>query len=408
MSRFRVYVAPISETGNTHLDYVEVTEDIDFDTMGNIQEKIEGSEYDVGVFSFSQFTVNLRNDHGLYSDGTMSRSIFQGKRSDSLFKITWQKQDFPSVPGSVVCGQFIAGNTEFVIFEGILKDEAAQMNISEQRVNFVVLGKESTLARALVPYTALTIGMTHKAAFEAILNQPFITKFFSVETANIDPALNLPIDEIESFENKTVDEAVKQLLQSSNSVLFIKDNEIHIRSRAPFEGTAFKFYGQGSNRGIENIVDIRDIRLGINRTFNFWTWGEEGIFSGDTTSINQNGVLKKSVEYKYITQVTNQAMLLSALKEEFKNPKMEFKLVTPLVPDVATLHLLQSGKVDYPTVYFTEPGENVPIYGIARYGRARYPYGEFSLSISDIDDFKILSRTVNVKDQVLELTLRRV
>ncbi|AHZ84641.1 hypothetical protein Bb109J_c1951 [Bdellovibrio bacteriovorus] len=408
MSLFRAFIAPISENGQSHEPWVEVTDDVDFESMGNIQQRIEGSDYDVGVFTFSQFVVTLRNDHGLYSDGTMQRSIFFGKRSESLFRLIWQKQDFPSVAGSIMAGQFISGNTEFPVFEGILKDEAAQMNISDQKVNFMVLGKEAALSREIVPFGEISAGVSHKDLIFKCLNQPFITKYFSVDLANINPMLNLQIDVVDDFENKTVDEAMKLLLRSSNSVLFVKDGAVVVRGRDASPEVKFQFFGQASNKGVENVIDIRDVRTGIHRTFNFWTWADTEVVASDISSVAEFGIIKKKEEFKYITNATKQSTILSVLKEEFKNPKMEFKVLTPITTDSILLFLLDRVKVDYPTVYFTEPGENIPIYGIARYGEARYPFGEFSLQISPLEEFKILNRSVNVKDQYIELTLRGV
>lgn len=408
MSRFRAYIAPIAEDGSGHLDWIEVTDDVDFQAMGSIEQKIDSSDYDVGLFSFSDFSFSLRNEHGLYSLDSFQRSIFQAKRNDSLFRLTWQKQNFPSKAGMVKCGQFIANNTEIVVFEGIIKDEAAQMQIDDQKVNLTVLGKESIISKALVPYSSIAAGITVKNFIFACLNQTAIKLFFDVDLDNISPDLNLAIDDISGFENQTVSEALSDVLVASNSIMTIESGVVYVTSRDPSAEVLFNFYGQGSNIGIENILDIKDIREGINRTFNFWTWDETSLVASNATSIENNGVLKKALNFDFITDNTKRQSILNALRDEFSDPKQEFILITPINIGTLALELLNRVDIDYPNVYFTEEGKNFPIYGVSVYGGDRYPFGQWSMNITSADNFKIIGRRINTKDQAIEFKMRKI
>jgi hypothetical protein len=408
MSRFRAYIAPLAENGDSHLDFIEITDDVDFDSMGSVERKIDNSDYDVGLVSFSDFSLDIRNEHGLYSVETIDRTIFPGERNGSLFRLTWQKQDFPSKAGMVKCGQFITKNTEEIVFEGILNDDSAQLQIGEQKVKVTILGKEAILSKVLVPYGSIANGMLFSEVILECLNQNAITLFFDVDALNIVPGLDLEIDDIASFQNKTVAEALAQVLLASSSILFVKDDVIYVQSREPSEEIMFEFFGQGSNDGIENIVDIKNIMRGTNRTFNFWTWTDTALSALDATSLEDNGVLKREIGFDFITDDSKKQSILDACRDEFKLPKQEYSLVTPITYASLRLFLLDRTTVDYPNVYFVQEGENLPIYGVSVYGEARYPFGEWSLNISPVDSFKIIGIKVNTKEQLLEFKMRKI
>jgi hypothetical protein len=129
--RFRVYLKPFDDTGNYVADWIEVTSDVSADSMADLRQVLDDDTYNVGVFRFADFALKLRNEQGLYSDAGELRSIFQYKRSDALVRITWQLQDFESHPGVIIPGEFIPGNDEVEIFEGLLSDEASDTDIRD-------------------------------------------------------------------------------------------------------------------------------------------------------------------------------------------------------------------------------------------------------------------------------------
>ena len=44
------------------------TDDVSFKSMGDINREIDSTEYDAGVFKYSNFSLKLSNEHGRYSD----------------------------------------------------------------------------------------------------------------------------------------------------------------------------------------------------------------------------------------------------------------------------------------------------------------------------------------------------
>ena len=64
--------------------------------------------------------------------------------------------------------------------------------------------------------------------------------------------------------------------------------------------------------------------------------------------------------------------------------------------------------MDYPTPYSSPEGGIIPLFGVAIFGAARFPFGEFGITISEDDRFKIMGRKINIKDQLITFSLREI
>lgn len=406
--RFRVYLKPFTEEGAYQTDWIEVSDDIDMNSIADIRQVLDDDTYNVGIFKFGEFAIKLRNEHGLYSEIGSLRTIFKYKRSDTKVRVTWQFQDFESHAGVVTAGDFIPGNDEVEVFEGLLNDDASDTDIKDQVAQFKVLGLESIFARVEVPFADIANGDTVKALLLDILDQEKITDLMTVLNANLNPALNIVVDDISKYENSTVKEMLSDLLLISNSVLFLRDGILYVDSRDATADVQATFYGQASNVGVENIIEITDIRTGINKMFNYCTWDETSLIAQDIDSVEHYGVKKKSFSFEQITDSGRQQQILEAFRDEFGQPKQSFVLTVPITEEMLALGFLDRVNVDYPTVLFPPPGELIPIYGISKYGEGIYPYGAWSLTLLLTDYFKIMGKSVKTKNQHIEFYLRRV
>lgn len=406
--RFRVYLKPFTEAGVYESDWTEVTGDVGDNGLSDIRQVLDDEEYNVGVFKYADFNLLLRNEHGLYSDVGTEQSIFRYKRSDTLVKITWQQQEFESLAGMVTAGEFIAENAEYTVFIGLLNDEASDTDIRDQVVSFKVLGRESIFTRIEVPYASIANGDTVKAIMLDLLDQAGITNLLTVNTLNINPSLNIVVDDVSGFENQTVKEALDDLLQISNSVLYIKDDTIYVSSRDESAAVEATFYGQASNDGIENIVDLTNIKNGLSRTFNFWTWEDTTLQSTESDSITRYGVKKKAISFESITNNTRRQQVLDAYRDEFGQPKTEFTLLTNITPEMLELDLLDKVTIDYPTVFYAAEDSDLPIYGVHEYGAVKYPIGVWSLTIPTSDSFKVMGKILKTKNRQIEFKFRKV
>lgn len=407
MSKFRVYIKPFNESGEYQSDFIDITRDVLFSSMGDIRRKIDNDEYNVGLFKFDSINLSVRNEHGRFSDANLLGSIFKFKRSDSIVKITWEVEDDGPYCGVAVAGDCFLSE-EIEVFMGLLNDQSAQTDIRQQNLNFSVMGLESVFDRAIVPFADISNGDLISAVILDCLNQPVITNLLTVDAGNIALGLDQTIDDITSLENKTVKQALDDLLFLSNSVLYIDGQSVFIKSRSPSATVLNTYYGQASDLGIENIESIGAIRTGINRTFNFWTWAETSLFAEDESSINRNGVRKKEISSDLITNSTKRQNILNSLRTEFAFPKMEMELRTYLDYDFFDLGFFSKINIDYPAISFPSAGSMLPVYGSAIYGEAVYPETLFSLVLTSLDEFKITGFVVSIKNQSYALTLRGV
>ncbi|MCP3684531.1 MAG: hypothetical protein GY861_17840 [bacterium] len=410
MSRFRAYINPRGDTGD-FTGFIEVTEDIDFNSMGTINQQIDNNEFNVGLFRFNEFSLKLRNEHGAYSDVDTLQSIFRTRRAGSQFKLTWSPHDHGPVCGIAVCGASHGAsiNQEIDVLTGVLNDEATKLDIDDQRVSFRVLSTDSIFTGVETPFSSLNAGDLYSAALLTILNQSSITEYLTVSAVNINVGLDQTLDNVANFENQTVKESLDELLFQSNSVMYIKNQTVFIRSRDGGAASTFTFIGQASNDGIENIKKISDVSTGLNQVFNFWTWDNVNLVASDLESIQANGIRKKSISFDSITNTVKRQEILNAQRTQFKLKKMSFQLTASIAPDMLDITMLDQVRVDYPTTYTpAETDGELPIYGVAVYGQSRYGFGQFSITISKETPMKILGININTKNQELIFKIKEI
>jgi len=404
MSRFRAYIRPFDSQGNL-TEYQEVTEDVDFKSMGKISQKLDNDRFNVGLLRFSTFNLKLRNETGKYSGVETIQSIFRFRRGGSQFKVTWQVSDENTQCGIAVCGASKI-SPEIEVFVGVLNDESTTLNIVDQRIQFRVFTVDSIFPSIETPFSSLSNGDLYSEALLTILNQTAITQYMTVDVANISVGLDIAMDTVADFENTTVKEALDRLLFQSNSVLYVTDNVLFIKSRDGGATSQFTFRGQASNEGVEDVIALSEVSTGLNSVFNFWTWADTTLVSSDATSIQENGIKKKEIAFDELTGGSKQQQVLDAQRDEFSTKKQQFQLTTSLSYETLELGILDQVRVDYPTVYSPASiGDELPIYGLAIYGEAKYPIGEFSITIDQATPFKITSINIDTKKQTVTFKL---
>lgn len=407
MARFRVYIKPFEADGTYADDYTEITRDVI--SLATIAQQLDNTEYGIGVFRNTNFNIKLRNDSGAYSGVDTIKSIFRYKRSDSKVKITYDICDY-----DLICGFWEAGGgylgEEVTIFEGLLTEVTSSSNIEDQAVEFKILGFESMLDRAEVPFADINDTDLISEVIYKCLNQTVITDLLMVTALNIVPEIDIAIDTKADLENQTVKEALQTLLLASNSVLYLRDNTIYVKNRAASDELMFQFYGQASNDGIENVISIKNYRDGLNRTFNYWTWEDTTLLARDNTSIQQNGVLKKEIKNDLIlpSSTAKIQQMLDSNRDEFAFPKQEFEIETPITYAALDVGLLDKIAVDYPTVFTPADSNPLPRYGQSLYAGARYPFAQWSLKISKTARFKVLSKKIDPVKQIITFGVRGI
>lgn len=405
MGTIRVYLKPFLSDGSGYAsDWTEVTDRVA--KIGDIEIDTDSQEFQLGVFKNSSVSITLDNRNGEFTDVGNTQSIFVYKRADTQCKVTWlQAAELPRA-GWVTVPFYVA--EEKTLFEGLLSDDTFAENAKTEQVEFRILGFEKLFDDALVPFSDLSVGQSIAEMIYTCLNQTSITGLLTVTQGNITPDTDQDPDVIDFMENKPVSEILDLLLLVSNSVLWITDRTVYVGPRDPSASLIYTFYGQASIVGIENIIDVKDIRTGINRVFNQLTWADSTAVQKDTTSIALNGLHTKEISFEAFTDVSKQNTLLLALVTEFATKKKELTLTARLNDETQALVLLDKVNVDYPTVFTATPGYELPICGIAVCGEAVLPKGLWSLTLDTSTYFKILRKTISPSKQTVTFKLREI
>lgn len=409
MSTTHVYLKPfIDDAGSGYVaDWIEVSKDVS--ELGTLTQALDNTEYEVGVFRASNVKLSLLNHHGYYSDVGNVDTIFKYTRARSLVKITWEPGNHPLIAGFFNADDPDAiASEEITVFEGLLDDVGTQQKIDDADVDFQVLGYEALLNELVVPYSSIANGDSQAAAIYAMLNQSPFNARVTVALANISTGAAATIDDKSDLENKTVLEALKQILVATSSVLWIENNVVYVAPRTASSTVAYTFYGQGAIDGIENIVSIDQYRSGVNKIRNFWTWKDTTLAVGDTSSRNKYGTQKREIDLPIITDTTKRTTLLTACKDEFANQKREMLLEGFVDVNTLALFLLDRVVVDYPSVAL--PNENNPlaVYEIGEYDQDYYAEELIPLTIESSARFKIMTRQIDFKKETVKFQLREI
>ena len=406
MGRFHVYLKPFTTTGEYESEWRDVTADADLSGITSMKSALDNTEYDVGIFRTSGMTLTLINIDGRYSDVGIPGSIFNFRRSNSMVRVTWEIMHHDVVCGFAVCGE-VALSHEVIAFEGLLDDRALKQDATAQDLQFKVLGKESVFTQGVVPMSAINVGDTIEELIFKILNQPVVTDLLTVDALNIDCKVNSASDSIVELENKTIQEAVQELLRISNSVMYLEDDTIYVAPRDTTVDDKYTFYGQGSSVGNENIIDLTEYRMGLNRVINFVTWKDTTLLASDLTSIEMNGVQKKEIESSIVDIDWKREAVLNSLMTEFRNEKRELILRCPIDYDTIALQVLDKCVIDYPNIAI---GDNsaVPLWDLSIWDVARFPYEVLPISIENGARFKILSKEIDPTNHEMVFYMREV
>ena len=408
MARVRIYIKPFNPDGTYATDFIEVTKDVLDSSVGRVQRKLDISEYDIGVFTNSATSFSLRNDHGRYSDVGNINSIFSLKRSDSIVKITWDIANWDFFAGLSEAGE--VQGLETTLFQGLLSDESTQMDANDQKVSFDILGHETIFSRVLAPDWVGTPPADNKcstllkaaiAAANTGISQPVLT----IDNTQIVPSNDIVFDDLTIFANKTCSEAINKILQVSNSVLYIPTVTPIVSGRAESGSISWHFFGPGSSRGAENIIELKNIRPGINRTFNYLSWKDAGLTASNASSQSSYGIRKKEISFDGVTNSAKRQSILDALASEFGNPRQEFNLSTPLTYDALAIGLLSQGDIDFPLIPVDD--ETLPLYGTAQYGVSIYPKTLSSLQILTSEPYKVLGIDIDAMKNRIDFKMRR-
>lgn len=407
-SVWRFYITPFLDGGEYGTE-IEVTKDVVFNSIGNLQLALDNSDYNIGILRNSNFAITLNNKEGYYSDIDVPESIFRFTRARSLFRLSYASDNNANYAGMIVAGSTVIA-AETTIFEGLIDDNAAATNIQDHKLPLTVLGFESLLDNIPVNYSTITNGDTTEVTLYKLLNQTAFTDYVTVDSGNINAGSDQIIDDKTPYENQTVRGAVSDLLLASSSVLYIVDNVLYISPRTAGVTSEKTFYGQAAFLGIENIISIDNIRTGYAKIFNYITWRETpSIIVQDADSVLTYGVKKQELSIGFFTNSGRISTLLAAILAEFKDQKQELVLTTAVDYTTLALQFLDRVTIDYPLMVVPGSiGGALPIYGVTLYGAGTYPKRLSNFSVDPAADYKIINIETNIQNSTIKFKLRKI
>ena len=393
--QYKVLFTPLIDR-NEYGTEIDVTSDIDYSDfirengIGTIKQRIENDDYDIGVFVYDKITLKAVNIDGMFNDESDWRSIFIHSRDKSKVKIT-----------------FLDGDGETTIsFKGMINEEGTRQDIRKNEVKFKVLSQDSVIRKTNVTAGNISTGMLFSQAIKNIINVPDITSVLNYDAAEIIVDVDLTIDDGSWFDNKTAKEALDALMIVSNSVMIIDDTDTMIvRTRAENTGQVFPFFGPADMQGRQNILDIRAFNTGLHRMFN-------SILVNDTEFRNDSmielyGIRQKPYEFGFMSDAIKVEQIALKILDEFKTPKPELKLIAD-TKTAKQIQLFDLISINYP--YETSPAKNtevLPLYGVSKYGEARYPVIKGDIKITERFAFKVMGFKENPKNFTTEIHIRQ-
>ena len=228
---------------------------------------------------------------------------------------------------------------------------------------------------------------------------------------NIDPSkvtvkLDSIVDNGSKFDDKTVQEALNNLLLVSSSVLFVDaSNTVIVTSRQDTDiALISKYYAGNDALGRENILSITNFNNGLHRMFNSISIND--IANSDPISINRYGVRTKSFNFEFLTDANNYIAIANGVLDDFRHPKteMEVKIRTEDLPNIKLLDLII---IDLTSAI--KPAEGLrffPIYGISKYAQDNYPLTNNPLPVFPNELFRVIGIFKDPKNFTTALKIR--
>lgn len=395
-TEYQVFFTPLVTT-DIYGEQIEVSNFINASGIKKIVRGIDSGDYTVGVYTYGDINIEGINKDGIFNDENDSRSIFPAGRDRCKVKIDFVQYDDNG------------DQTTTITYNGIINEEATRVEPLSDTVDFKVLSLDSVIRNTKVPAGRVSSGSTVKVAIQNILNQPKIESVLTIDEANINPDLNIQIDDGNVFDNLNTRDALNELLLLSNSVLLTDiDGNVTVSSRR--EGTdksVLELFGPNDIFGRENIISMQKYNTGRHRLFtSVIVNGQERDNSGLGIDF---GVRQKQFEFDSITSDVKAGEIASRLLNEFKAPKLEVEVEVPTYL-VKEYELLDRVSLNYPLRLVPPKDKLLPVIGITKIGSTEEPlpfeYG--SLRIDPRVAFKIISISEDVNRFVTILKLRQV
>lgn len=359
-------------------------------SFGSVKQEIDNGDYDIGIFTFGNLTLNAINHSRKFNDEDDALSIFPYGRDRAKVEITY-------------CD---TSNNEITRFKGLINEDATRLDIKTDSVRLKVLSLDSIFRQVSVPAGAIVVGDLFSTAIKKILNIPAITGTLNFSASNINVDLDLTIDAAEGFSNAVVKTSLDSLLRASNSILYIDNDENVIVAPRTENPTTHELFGNGDLFGRESILTIKNFNSGVHRVFNSVKVGNTEVAT-DSAWVSEDGFRQKSYSFEFITTASKELLIAERISNNFRVPKKETEIEVK-TEEVKNARILDLVKIDYNYKITPDPRDSkLPLLGHDALGTFNLPQTSGSFRILPNIKWKIIGITENAKNFTTVLKLRQ-
>lgn len=367
--------------------------------LDSISYALDSGDFDVGVFSVSNVKLIFDNRNGRFNDYEDSRSLWGALNTRHLSKI------------KIVAGYLDTDRQtkiDEMCFEGLIDERSFSVDVKNDTVSCTVLSRE--YAFQTVNFTGGTVG-TGSLASEVlyiILNRPEITSHMTLLETNINPSLDVVIDNPNVWAGSKLNDVLNEIMLITNSILYIdKDGYLIVRDRAHSRRVAFEFFNNSETGNPDNIYSISSFNSGRQRVKNYISWGSgtDAIVSqSEDEHLERYGISKKSVSSDAITNTNTIQTIVNGFLDEWQFPKQELEIETDyLANEIGFFDLVT---IDYKPQFTRKT--DMPICGIAVCGLDKVTDYSSGFKIDSTKGFKVLSIEHSLSDFKTRLKLREI
>lgn len=384
---YKVFLTPLVSEG-TYGDEIEISNFVKATNLSSIKKNTDSEDYSVGDYRLGSINLTVTNYCGEFNDDD-PRSFFVYKSAKSKIRVVY----FDSLTDS-------SGS-----FKGLVSDEGTKFSAENDEAKLKILALDSIIDTVQVQDGVLENDDLFSDALKSLLNNPAITNVLTFDSGEIEVDLDLEIDDVSSLSNISTWQAVRQLLIASNSVLYIDDETIKVKTRDENTNNVSYFYGPGDTLDRENIIKITDYNNGAQRIFNSIKINDT-IYSDDT-SVEWFGLSQKPFTMDFITDSDKELDIAVNLVNQFRYPRIEFKLTT--TTQLANqIDFFDTVGVSHPIKARPYRTTDVPLWDSAKYDTDEdvFPIDFGGVNIDGRLAFQIIQRIENPKEFQTTLKLR--
>jgi len=306
---YSITFKPLASATTYEDDATDVTTYVRQLGLGKITYRLDSYDFDIGVFHYGRMTLGCVNEDGYFNE---NEDLFSYQRDLTKVVLTYYDKD----------------GTAAVFFKGVITEPLTRFNKNNETVNFTVINQDQILSQNQVLVADITNGDSFSTAIKALLNKTGITTVLNYSADDITVDYDGEVDDATKLHGRDVYTVLKKLLQASNSLFYVDDDDNMIVSTRASTGTETEFYGAEDPFNRDNIIEVNKYSTGYNKIFNSIVVNDRE--TNDSTSIAAYGLRQKRFTFDFVTDNGREDLIAANYLAEFKDPKKELEINVPV------------------------------------------------------------------------------